>query len=78
MTGTLPPTNMAQLLRAHAKEVEKLRSLLGSLGRDKTYPSSQRPDPTTKPAGSRIFDITLSKPLWCTGTAWVDATGTPV
>jgi hypothetical protein len=28
--------------------------------------------------GLQFFDIDLSKPIWWTGTAWVDATGTEV
>lgn len=28
--------------------------------------------------GQFFFDQTLDKPIWWNGTAWVDATGTPV
>ncbi|OPY17007.1 MAG: hypothetical protein A4E74_01540 [Syntrophus sp. PtaB.Bin075] len=28
--------------------------------------------------GTMVYDITLGKPVWCKGTGWVDATGTPV
>ncbi len=35
--------------------------------------------PTTgKTQGSMFFDATLNKPIWWSGTAWVDATGTTV
>lgn len=34
--------------------------------------------PTGQVTGYQYFDITLNKPVWYTGTAWVDATGTTV
>ena len=43
-----------------------------------TQAAATRPDPTTVPAGTQIYDTTLKKPLWSDGTAWHDATGTAV
>jgi hypothetical protein len=42
--------------------------------------SSHRPSygNTVRDRGLYFFDETLNKPIWWTGTAWVDATGTPV
>lgn len=34
--------------------------------------------PTTSETGLMYFDITLGKPIWWNGSAWVDATGTTV
>jgi hypothetical protein len=34
--------------------------------------------PTDKEAGYMYFDTTINKPIWYTGTGWVDATGTTV
>lgn len=39
------------------------------------YTTALRPAATSVAAGTPIFDLTLKKPLWSTGTAWVDATG---
>ena len=33
--------------------------------------------PTGVQAGQPVFDLTIGKPIWWTGSAWVDATGTP-
>lgn len=71
------PTTTAELLRLWGRRLDSLETSLGTLARDKTYPSDQRPDPVGRP-GARIFDIGLGKPLWSNGTAWVDATGTAV
>lgn len=40
--------------------------------------SGSRPTPTDLPVGFPTFDTTLGKPIWWTGTNWVDATGTVV
>lgn len=37
-----------------------------------------RPQTSRINAGYQFFDTTLSKPIWWTGTKWVDATGTTV
>jgi hypothetical protein len=34
--------------------------------------------PTGAPAGTHLFDTTLNKPIWSTGTGWVDGSGTAV
>ena len=34
--------------------------------------------PYTAPIGYQFFDTNLGKPIWFTGTNWVDASGTPV
>ena len=39
---------------------------------------SARPSAKTAGVGTSIFDITLKKPIWSTGTSWVDATGKAV
>ena len=38
-------------------------------------PTASRPAPTDAGVGAMLFDTTLGRPVWCTGTAWVDATG---
>ena len=40
--------------------------------------STNRPTFTDNDKGNIFFDTTLNKPIWWNGTAWVDATGTPV
>ena len=40
--------------------------------------TASRPAAATAGAGAMFFDTTLGKPIWCTGTAWVDATGATV
>lgn len=47
-----------------------------SLNTHTVGPSSSRP--TTPQAGIFYFDTTLNKPIWGNGSAWVNATGTPV
>ena len=42
-----------------------------------TSSTSDRPE-TNRIKGMQIFDITLNKPIWWTGTEWVDATGATV
>lgn len=41
-----------------------------------SMPTVGRPLPAAAGVGAMLFDTTLNKPLWCTGTSWVDATGT--
>lgn len=38
-----------------------------------TGPTTARP--AAPVSGTQYFDITLGKPIWWRGTAWVDATG---
>lgn len=40
--------------------------------------TGSRPAAGTAGAGAMIFDTTLGKPIWSTGSAWVDATGATV
>lgn len=40
--------------------------------------STSRPSTTELPVGFPTFDTTLGKPIWWTGTNWVDATGATV
>jgi hypothetical protein len=40
--------------------------------------TTARPAAGTAGAGAMFFDTTLGKPIWSTGTAWVDATGAAV
>jgi hypothetical protein len=42
------------------------------------FPRSARPAPGTAGLGTCIFDTTLKRPIWSTGTVWVDATGRTV
>jgi hypothetical protein len=42
------------------------------------YATGSRPSATTLGAGAHIFDTTLNRPLWSTGSAWVDAAGNTV
>lgn len=43
----------------------------------RTFPTTTalRPSASTLGAGATIFDTDLSKPLWSTGSVWVDSTG---
>lgn len=43
-----------------------------------SYTTAALPAPTSVPAGTHVYDSTLSKPVWSNGTAWTDATGTPI
>lgn len=43
-----------------------------------TTSTSGRPDASSLPAGSQIYDTTLNKPLWSDGTSWKDAAGSAV
>lgn len=40
--------------------------------------TADRPTLTAADAGKNIYDKTLAKPIWWTGSAWVDATGATV
>lgn len=40
--------------------------------------STPRPTLPSIAKGLSVYDITISKPIWWNGSAWVDATGTPV
>lgn len=40
--------------------------------------TAQRPSPATAGVGYPYFDTTLNKPIWSTGSVWVDATGATV
>lgn len=42
------------------------------------FTTASRPSASTAGAGASVFDTTLNKPIWSTGTAWVDATGATV
>lgn len=42
------------------------------------YATGSRPTPSAAGIGGTIFDTTLNKPIWSTGSAWVDATGAAV
>lgn len=39
---------------------------------------TSRPAMTAPDAGTSFFDLALGRPVWWTGTAWVDATGAAV
>jgi hypothetical protein len=41
-------------------------------------PTAARPDPTSVPAGTQIYDSTLGKPIWSNGSNWHDSTGESV
>lgn len=43
-----------------------------------SFTTASRPSASTAGAGTMVFDSTLGKPIWSTGTAWVDATGETV
>ena len=43
-----------------------------------TTTTGGRPTAATAGAGATMFDTTLGKPIWSTGSAWVDATGATV
>lgn len=40
--------------------------------------TAERPDPVVAGVGFPYFDTTLGRPIWSSGAAWVDATGTAV
>jgi len=46
--------------------------------RSLTSTTSSRPQASSVPAGSQIYDTTLGKPIWSNGTDWHDAAGTVV
>lgn len=41
-------------------------------------PTAARPDPTSVPAGTQIYDSTLGQPIWSNGTNWHDSAGESV
>jgi hypothetical protein len=43
-----------------------------------TFATGSRPAAATAGAGAMVFDTTLNKPVWSTGSVWVDATGATV
>lgn len=61
-------------------DVIALQDQTGDLVIDKQDISSGVTDdrPTDKTTGYMYFDTTLGKPVWYTGTGWVDSTGTAV
>lgn len=42
------------------------------------YATGSRPTASVVGVGAQVFDSTLSKPIWSTGSGWVDAAGTAV
>ena len=45
------------------------------LGKQDVEAGTNTERPTLKPPGYMYFDTTLEKPIWYTGTSWVDSTG---
>lgn len=43
-----------------------------------SYSTEERPDADAVAVGSCLYDTTLGIPVWSDGSAWKDATGTPV
>ena len=41
-------------------------------------PTAARPDATSVPAGTQVYDATLGQPIWSNGTNWHDAAGESV
>jgi hypothetical protein len=48
---------------------------IGTAVQTGAFATGSRPSASTAGAGAMIFDTTLGKPVWSTGSAWVDATG---
>ena len=44
----------------------------------KSNPTSGNERPSEKTEGQQFFDTTINKPIWWTGSKWVDATGADV
>jgi hypothetical protein len=40
--------------------------------------TANRPSAASVGAGGHIFDVSIGKPIWSNGTAWIDSTGAPV
>jgi hypothetical protein len=51
---------------------------IGTAVQTGAFATGSRPSASTAGAGAMIFDTTLGKPCWSTGSAWVDATGATV
>lgn len=51
---------------------------LSQAGANASYPTASRPAPATVAAGTSVYDTTLNKPIWSTGSVWKDAAGTTV
>ncbi len=68
-------------------EVGALESILNFLGirsdadvatvRVAVFTNATRPDPSTLPAGTVIFNSDDAAPNWSDGTAWRDSAGSP-
>jgi hypothetical protein len=72
-TGALPYTVTAGSAPTNASWQKVIVIMKG--------PTANRPTLNSKDLGKMYFDTTLSvegKPIWWTGTAWVDSTGTVV
>lgn len=44
----------------------------------RAYSTAALPTPASVPTGSHVYNFTLGKPVWSNGTAWTDASGTPI
>lgn len=75
MTG---PQNAAQFWRSIGRDVERLKLRVGQAYRPPSGATINRPDPSRMWPGQFYFDTDLNKPLFSTGTSWVDSAGTVV
>lgn len=63
--------------------IERKQANVMGLGTDDAWrtglsTTASRPTPASVGQGSQFFDTTLNKPIWSTGSAWVDAMGNAV
>jgi len=72
---TLVKANDFNEMKVSIKEISDITHL--SLYPD-AVATADRPILTSNDAGKKVYDKTLGKPIWWTGSAWVDATGASV
>lgn len=72
--------DLIYVVRPGAPVGQRARKILGSDLKAGLYTppfgtTLDRPDLTASDAGFMYFDTTLGRPVWWSGTGWVDATG---
>lgn len=74
------PQSAGQSIVGGSGEVTLVGSVINALAPISlaTHTADTRPDASAYPAGSQIFDTGLNKPIYSTGTVWVDSAGVEV
>ena len=73
--GNLVKQNAINEIKIKVKEITNINRLTIIPG---AVATADRPTLIAADAGKNLYDKTLAKPIWWTGTSWVDATGATV